>query len=203
MEIHALIEQLLKDTQQPVIFELGANNGMEIRWFLKTFNAKVYAFEPDPDNTRRIVSKKYVGVTLVPCAVGAKTGKIGFYKADNLASGSIHRPKDHLKQFSSVKFESEPIEVCMVSLDDYCRDHKIDHIDLIWMDVQGAEKDVFMGGTQTTQKTRYIYTEFFDNELYEGQENLAGLLKRLKTFDIVEKYRHDVLLVNRLLKNMV
>lgn len=63
------------------------------------------------------------------------------------------------------------------------------------MDVQGAEIDVFRGGQNTLTKTRFIYTEYNDNELYKGQFNLRQLMKYLRVldFDVLIRYPGDVL----------
>ena len=46
------------------------------------------------------------------------------------------------------------IEVSTRSLDSFCAEHDIDHIDFLWMDVQGAEKSVFAGASE--MKVRLI-----------------------------------------------
>jgi hypothetical protein len=50
------------------------------------------------------------------------------------------------------------------------------HIDSMWVDVQGAEDLVFAGAQETLRCTKYLYTEYCNQELYEGQLNLAQLL---------------------------
>lgn len=82
-------------------------------------------------------------------------------------------------------------------LDDWCEEYGVTQIDFIWMDVQGAEADVIAGAAGTLNKTRFIYTEYSNNELYEGQLSLRSLLKRLPTFDLVARYPGDILLRNR------
>ena len=53
-------------------------------------------------------------------------------------------------------------------------------IDFIWMDVQGAEKDVIDGANGTLQKTKYVWTEFGETH-YDGgmtkQETIAMFAK--------------------------
>jgi hypothetical protein len=72
----------------------------------------------------------------------------------------------------------------------------ISEIDFIWMDVQGAEMEVLRGGKNTIAKTRYLYTEYSNKELYEGQANLRKLLKAVNNFDVLIRYPGDVLLRN-------
>ncbi|WP_283812796.1 FkbM family methyltransferase [Bradyrhizobium cytisi] len=56
------------------------------------------------------------------------------------------------------------------------------------MDVQGAESDVIAGGTHTLSNTRFIYTEYSDHELYEGQLSLQGILDLLPDFELIARY---------------
>ncbi|EGE56154.1 nodulation protein [Rhizobium etli CNPAF512] len=68
------------------------------------------------------------------------------------------------------------------------------------MDVQGAEADVIAGGNQILMRTRYIYAEYSDHELYEGQLPLRAILELLPSFQVVVEYPRgvegDVLLKN-------
>ena len=69
------------------------------------------------------------------------------------------------------------------------------------MDVQGAEGDVIKGASKTLQKTRFLYTEYNNNELYEGQPFLKSLLALLQSFKVVTRYPEDVLLKNMKIAN--
>ena len=84
-----------------------------------------------------------------------------------------------------------------LTLDDWCSQNDIANVDFIWMDTQGAEGDVIAGARNILQKTRFLYTEYSNNELYEGQLSLKELLAHLPSFDVIAKYPGDVLLRNR------
>ena len=72
----------------------------------------------------------------------------------------------------------------------------------MWMDVQGAERDVIRGASATLEKTRYVFTEYSDDELYEGQAGLSEILELLPQFRVVRCFSEDVLLQNiRLMGN--
>ena len=74
--------------------------------------------------------------------------------------------------------------------------NKIGNIDFIWADVQGAEEDLILGGRQTLKRTRFFYTEYYDNECYAGQINLDKIYDLVNQFLILKKYKNDVLLEN-------
>ena len=56
------------------------------------------------------------------------------------------------------------------------------------------------GGQQTLAHTRYLFTEYSDDELYENQVTLREILEMLPDFRIMELWSDDVLLENRRLQ---
>jgi hypothetical protein len=74
-------------------------------------------------------------------------------------------------------------------------------IDFIWADVQGAEDLVFLGAQETLKRTKYIYTEFSNTELYEHQPNLQLIHKILgEDWSIKYTFDNDVLFINNNIK---
>jgi hypothetical protein len=64
--------------------------------------------------------------------------------------------------------------------------------------VQGAEERVIRGGLETLSgKVRYLFTEYADDEQYEGQPSLRTILSLLPCFDIIRNDGRDVLLKNK------
>ena len=110
-------------------------------------------------------------------------------------SGSIRTPKGHLEMYPWCTFEKS-IKVRTNTLDMWCDKEGVKAIDLIWADVQGAEVDLIMGGMATLDQTRYFYTEYCDQELYEGQISLRQILKLLPDFKVLYRFSGDVLLKN-------
>ena len=56
---------------------------------------------------------------------------------------------------------------------------------------------VFDGARETLKRTRYVYTEYNQNELYENQLTLDGILNLFgPNWKIVQIYSDDVLLKN-------
>ena len=207
----ATLPQLLRK-ENPVILDIGCNNGGHTLLFLSLFkNARVFSFEPDPRAQARF--KKEVTdsrAKLFEMAISATDGTAEFYVSDGLPpaewkaalpagwdlSGSIKRPKKHLKVHPWCTFK-ERITVSTKKLDTWRREEGIDQIDLIWADVQGAEADLIKGGKTALQHTRYFYTEYSNYELYEGQPRLHSLMKLLPDFAIVARYSNDVLFENK------
>ncbi|WP_025038570.1 FkbM family methyltransferase [Bradyrhizobium sp. DOA9] len=211
LEIHQEIASLLQ-VPCPVILDIGCNDGRDTQRFLELCpDARVYCFEPDPRAVARFRQNKHLArpnVSLTQIAISDRNGIIDFYPSNGDGdakewdlSGSIRKPKHHLSEYEWVRFDaSVPVE--SRRLDDWSDDAGLSAaVDLIWMDVQGAESDVIAGGQNTLSRTRFIYTEYSDRELYEGQLSLRSILDRLPSFEVVTLYPRavegDVLLRNK------
>jgi len=196
----------LVNKECPVILEIGANCGQTTIDFIENFpNALIHCFEPDPraiKKFKRMINSK--NVFLHEIAIGNIDGVINFHQSAGGESidsegwdhsGSIRAPKAHLEMFPYVRFDKK-IEVPIMRLDTWAKLNNITNVDFIWADVQGAEEDLILGGKTTLQKTRFIYTEYYDNECYEGQMRLDQLYQLLNQYLILRKYSNDVLLEN-------
>lgn len=205
LAISRLTSLLGKD--DPVIVEVGANDGQTTGEFLRTMpNCRIYCFEPDPRAIRKFRSRiSSPSVTLFESAVGDSNGIVTFNQStgegarqDWDQSGSIRKPKLHLETWPTVKFENQ-IEVPIVRLDDWALDHDIGNVDLIWADVQGAESDLVAGARSVIRNTRFLFTEYGSMEWYEGQVSLNDLCAALFDLGLVlhRKFSMDALFVNR------
>ena len=60
----------------------------------------------------------------------------------------------------------ETVEAKCSSIDIFCEKNGIDHIDFVWMDTQVRTR--FSRAQRIFQNIDYIYTEYYDEEMYEG-----------------------------------
>ena len=210
-DLHLLPTMIGK--HDPVILDVGCNDGTHTIAFLKLFPlSKIFAFEPDPralESFRKSI--KGDRVQLFDIALSDRDGETDFYPSDGYPtspewkdyrpngwdlSGSIKKPKEHLHVFPWCEF-NRTTQVKTRRLDSWASEIGIDVIDLIWADVQGAEQNLIEGGRETLSKTRFFYTEYSNDELYEGQVSLNWILEALPEFDVVTRFSDDVLLRNR------
>jgi FkbM family methyltransferase len=162
-----------------LIFDVGANAGIySLVASVANRDADIHAFEPTPEIAAGLrlsrdrnalsnltvaemaVSDKAGDASLVHCDGGADNGGMNFIVE---ASG---RPDDCI--------------VAVTSLDLYCRDHAIEHIDLIKIDVQGQEAAVLRGaqGLLCNRKIGTVFVElnwFTHNEAGPAEELIAIL----------------------------
>ena len=208
--IPAEITAILQSNPGLTVFELGACNGYHTAHLaaLCTGDYRYYMFEPDERNAPlcRAVASTNPRIAFVPAAVGNVTGTVDFYLAhpdqnNAIGSSSISPFKDQTKAFPWCTVDGVA-KVTSWRLDDFCGPVKVDHIDFIWMDVQGAERLVFEGAREMLAKTRYIFTEFEgtrkDNEgtCYEHSSSLERIMEMLPGWRVVKVYDWDALLEN-------
>jgi FkbM family methyltransferase len=203
LEIKKLINK-----ENPMIFEIGCADGGDTLEFINTFNdLEIYCFEPEPKNIKLVKEKiNYPKHHLFEGVISDVNGELIFNRSrtdnpnDLSYSGSIKKPKEHLNEWSFIKFD-EQITVKSITLDKFCEDKKINLIDFIWADVQGAEENLIIGGLNTLNRNvRYFYTEYSNKEYYEGQLKLESLLKLMgNNWELIKDFGSDVLLKNKTL----
>ncbi|MBI1249046.1 FkbM family methyltransferase [bacterium] len=172
----------------------GENNGADTARLLNAMpDATIHCFEPDPRPVQNFCLSDDDRVTLHQIAISDQDGESVLYlsggspprrnELDWDRSSSIRRPTGHLARFPWCTFSRE-ILVQTRSLDSWYRDHsELKRIDFIWADIQGAEIDLIRGGRDTLRyHTKYLYTEFYNTPMYEGQVDLAGILQELPAF---------------------
>lgn len=203
--------QVLKIVQKflpenPNIMEAGAFNGSDTIKINKFWpKAKIFAFEPVPENFNRLVDiTKYLGnVFCYKLALSNKDGFLKFYnsysskKPDKPASGSLLPPKEHLTFAPHVKF-NEIIEVESMTLDSWAVKNKIDHIDFLWLDMQGMELNVIMNAPNIMKTVKVIYTEVEFIEAYENQYQYKDIKKYLEEqgFKLIARNFTDNQIIN-------
>jgi FkbM family methyltransferase len=187
---HNWINQFFTN-EKLVIFDIGAYNFEDSIIFKNKFkNSEVYAFEASSVNYNTFHKNADInGVLTFNIALSNKIGKSTFFRSVSLngmnwgASGSLLEPSDKL--LKRIQFESD-LEIETTTIEDFCKTHNIPNIDIIHMDVQGAEDLVIEGGMDfLTNHTRYLYTEFSNIELYEEALTKEGICSLLPDYEIV------------------
>jgi FkbM family methyltransferase len=176
--------------------ELGSHRGTDTAWMAQLPDVTIHALEPDPRNDQAPLPN----VTVHRAAVADRDGQGQLllsregWGVEWTHSSSIKTPKNHLDRFPVTFGEHVPVE--LVALDSLRRRAGFDVVDFIWADIEGAEGEMIRGGRETLARTRYLYTEYSDDEMYDGQATLADILSLLPDFRIVELWEDDVLLEN-------
>ena len=165
-----------------VIFDVGSLHCLESIEFSKKYkNARIFAFEANPDSYQVCLenTKDIDSITVVNMAVNSYDGVCTFYPIDpeetispwfdgNRGASSLYKSNgsyDHIE-----KYVQKELEVSCIRLDSFCEKNNIQNIDLLWMDLQGAELTALESmGEQLISTVQVIHTELEINPMYDGQ----------------------------------
>jgi FkbM family methyltransferase len=212
---HDQIKKLIGEKEEVIIFEIGCADGRDTRKFLQTFgdNLKLYTFDPEPVNIKalsEIGATNYRGESnndiiqdprniFHPYAMCDEDKTIIFNRSRDIGypdkgegvgrySGSIHDPVNQASMYTGILFD-QTVEAQGRSLDSFCKEKSIEHIDFIWMDTQGAEREVLGGMKKSYTNIDYIYTEYYNEEMYKDQIYLNGIVEMLsENFDLLATF---------------
>lgn len=193
-----VIKQILKETQFPVVVDLGAYHGEDSRWMRAACAGRSSRFvlvEADLKNWSSI--PKDFGTVLYG-AIHSYTGFCDFWECHSNggdASGSIRKPTGHKIRTPQLTWNLTRDVPCF-SLDFLFKEYELGHIDILWTDLQGAERDMIIGGKLALTGTRYMFIEAEKVESYEGQALRHELLELLSGWETVREFDFNLLLRN-------
>lgn len=210
---HAEIKAILGWSSRTIV-EMGAHYGEDSQRFLDAFpQCRLFCFECSPVCIevfkRRITDPRCVLLERAICDLDGShefhpssgTPPTGFPDPECKSwtySGSLNEPTGHLSQKWCKFDEDGPIIVPTIRFDSWYRQTPaVNIIDFVWCDIQGAEHQMIIGGKAALAHTRYLYTEFADEEQYATQKPLAELVRMMPDFELLAIYGGD----NALLRN--
>lgn len=141
---------------------------------------KVVAFEPNPSCVstlkQNILLNLFQTIRIEKMAVSDTNGKSNFWTGDDMA-GSLLKENTQELTHNSVK----KILVRMITLDTYCKVHRIENIRLIKIDVEGAEGQVIKGSMKILKKFHpVLILEIYSNTLQSRKIRMKLIRSLLK-----------------------
>jgi FkbM family methyltransferase len=167
-----------------VVVDIGANIGYYSVIAAKHVGEKgaVYAFEPEPSSRsfleKNVRENACANVRISDHAIAETRGtaRLNISKR-NKGNHSIMSLKMRVKEFST------SIPVPTISLDEFRRLHHLTSVDLIKVDVEGAEELVLRGMEETLrQPTLTLCIEFFPEILRDAGSDPVKFLERIASY---------------------
>jgi FkbM family methyltransferase len=188
-----LFKQLVQDGM--VVVDIGANIGYYTLIAAKLVGNKgiVYAFEPEPGNYKllceNIAINGYTNVVPIQKAVSNTSGKAKLYVGRAIADVSSFA-KDNVLTHSK---NADCLEVETITLDDFFEGTVgDDRINLIKIDVEGAEELVVDGADRVLRKNKLkILIEFMPDQLRKAGTDPLELLRKLQNYGFAIKAIND------------
>jgi FkbM family methyltransferase len=175
-EESAYIRGNIRETD--ICFDVGANIGYYTLLFSRAANrGTVYSFEPVPLNYQMLATNLMLNnvQNVVACqqAVGAVKKEVDFAVArDGAYSSLVETGRKPLQ---------ERIRVPMTGLDEYCRTEHVPRIDVLKVDVEGAEEQVIEGATGLLRECppRLVMLELYEPMLRVLGSSIERMLNRM------------------------
>lgn len=212
-----------------VIFDIGSRDlDQSIEFNCIYPNAKVFAIEGNPEQEEECKRKaaNYKNIDFTFTAFSNKNGFIDFYaviKEDlkklpheiappqaNIGASSIY---SHDESYINAVIQEDGLFRCTekkysvpsVTLDDFCLNKNITFIDVIWIDTQGSELEIFKSGLNILKNTKIIHTEVQYRTMYKNQPLYPEVKKFFEDigFEIIFNrfpngpWETDLILVNK------
>lgn len=141
-------------TREPrTIVDLGANVGIAALYFKSRWpRARIVAVEPQPLTYRLLRDNvaHLAGVETVQCAITEAGGPVTMYcGAESWSSGLTPDPR-----------RTRACTVAGVTFDELVRDRALDHVDLLKVDIEGAEGAVMNASSSALSRVERVVFEY-------------------------------------------
>ncbi|MEP5566535.1 MAG: FkbM family methyltransferase [Halioglobus sp.] len=176
-----LIEALEKRGDKfDVSFDIGSNIGL-VTAFLSRVSRVCYAFEPEPNNYARceeqIELNHCANVVMVDLALTDAEGQGELFVMESYGHHSLGPVK--------TSGSKGVIPIRMTTVDHFCELNKIDQIDFMKVDVEGFEREVFLGasGMLLDKKVSLIAFEVSQAPLESLGKKASDIFSLLRSLD--------------------
>lgn len=177
--------------KEGIIFDIGANVGQTAVELARSLpNAKIFSFEPFK-STFQELQRNTLHLSKVKCypiAMGANPETMKVYPRHNSLFNSLKKDPSSPDQHG----DGETITVETISR--FCRDNKVDFIDLLKIDTEGFELEVLKGAAPMLEegKVKFVYAEVCFSSLNEQNSNFFKvydfLVKDFRFLGLYESY---------------
>ncbi len=165
-----ILGEAVRDVDSNLSFTILEVGALQVEEQAETFHqlldifpeSQIIAFEVDEALCEELNNKAKPGLRYYPVALGSDERKCAFYETNHPMCCSLYKPNEKLialynhMEMAMLKSVSS-IET--VSLDYFKKEQKIESVDFIKIDIQGAELDVFRGGINTLEDIVAIVSE--------------------------------------------
>ena len=180
--------QLVKE-EKPTIFDVGAASGTVVEIYRNLFaQGTIHAFEPFPDAFRAMEARFGAdrAVKLNQVAVSDMKGSVALHANWLAATNSILEtdPRGDGLWGDGYLATQHILEVPTVTIDGYCEENKIERIDILKLDIQGAEYQALRGASSMLGEGRVgiVYMEVILAPSYVGQPSFEDYLRLFRDY---------------------
>ena len=187
------ILNLIPKNRAITFFDIGANVGHFSTSMAAEYRIKKAILAEPVSRLIPILEEKFSDKSvfkILNVAISDSAGEVDFYlDEDAHFISSLLRIDNKGEELVYMNFRDPVLtKVLTLTLDQIMIQQQLEAIDLLKIDVQGAEHLVLQGGIEALKRTKVIYTEFSFKPVYKGSSVFFDLYKFL--------YDHDFILTN-------
>lgn len=209
-------DKLIGSNEIMTVFEFGSRYGEDTIEFARKYSgALIYGFECNPksipDLKNRI--KPYRNIVFEEKAIADFNGTVSFFQINeektkttwsdgNQGASSIYKASG---KYPLEDYYQDMIKVESIRLDSFMADNQLANIDILWMDIQGAELKALEGLGKEIEKVKIIHLEVEFIEIYKKQPLFSEIDRFLmnKNFSLLgfsskNNFSGDAIYVNRI-----
>ncbi|MGZ3693918.1 MAG: FkbM family methyltransferase [Bdellovibrionota bacterium] len=161
-----------------IVFDLGGNIGTTAALFSQLTGSmgKVYAFEPCvPETLLKNSSLNRLGnLEVFPLAVSDSCGLARMSVGHSGMDSTLGQP---------LGWHSEAKEVATTTLDHFIREQKIQRVDFVKMDIEGAEENALRGAEELIRRFRPKWSISSYHNDFSGEKQHPKLMALLKSYE--------------------
>jgi FkbM family methyltransferase len=182
----AVLRNTFGDGRSLLVFDVGAHHGEAARRYVRIFrNCRVFSFEPSPESFTELLSVNSDQITAFDFGFSDRDGTATFHTNKTTATSSMFSLAEDAQSSWGVQgLQTQQIIQCHFrSLDSFVAEKNIEQIDLLKLDVQGAEFKVLDGAQDTLGcgRVSVIQIELINQLTYVGQKSVGYYLNRLES----------------------
>ena len=170
--------------ESDICVDVGANVGFYTLCLAKRASrGRVHSFEPVPLNFHvlalNVLANRLTNVVINDCAVGDANAEVDFCIAQDGAFSSLID--------TGRKTVIETTKISMVTLDSYCSEHNLPRIDILKVDVEGAEPAVLRGAegllAHPERRPRLVMLELYEPMLRQFGHTIAEVAALMRKYE--------------------
>lgn len=183
------------------IFDVGANKGSYYEYLRKYFpRAKYFCFEPNPNVYKLLKKRKSKLLNTFNFGFSdIANSKAKLYDFADDAELKYTQPTSTLASTNQNvisdlhKQKAKSYNIKLDTLDNFCKENKIENIDLLKIDTEGGEYKVLLGAKNLIQnkQIKIIFFEFNEMNVY-SKVFLHDFLKLLQNYDFYRLMPNDL-----------
>ena len=178
------VQRKVIERDDPVIFDIGAHVGSVTNHYRSLFpQASISSFEPfrETFETLRHNTSGDARTNVYNLAISDEPGIVTLNSNVSSATNSLLPTNSRASSYwgAHVLDTLAPVEVEATSIDAFCREHEISQIDILKLDIQGAEYLALAGAHEllSSASVSLVYSELILAPTYEGQRTLQDYLQ--------------------------